>query len=201
MALSSPIVIHVLYGVANIAIDFCTVCCQHPPALPAELLCLKASSDSFVPQPQTLPDCPHANAHHQRSEETLPRGKKNLCWGLNAVGYSWSCRHIVLLVVNPDVEGPTFGDGSSVYRFALVATTRHKLVPATMGLYTCLRFIEVESPFSNDTVSIINVTWEYQSHSKSLYCDRFSFTCGECTLQPRLVITPNGAATQALDQC
>jgi hypothetical protein len=83
--------------------------------------------------------------------------------------------------VNPDVEGPTFGNGPSVYRFALVATTRHKMVlvtvPATMGLYACLQFKEDESPFSNDTVSIRNVKWEYQSQSKSLYCDRFSFTC------------------------
>jgi hypothetical protein len=75
ISLSSPIVIHGLYGVAHIAIDFCTVCFQLSPALAAELFCSKASSESFAPQPQTLPDCPHANAHHQLLEETLARGK------------------------------------------------------------------------------------------------------------------------------
>jgi hypothetical protein len=106
---------------------------------------------------------------HQPLEETLHRGKNHRYLGLNAVGYSWSCRHILLRLVNPNVEGSAFGSGPSVYKFALVATTWHKivLVTAVVGLYTCLRFAKDEAPSSNDTASITNVKLEYRSHSKS----------------------------------
>jgi hypothetical protein len=48
MTLSSSMVIHVSAGVANIGIDFCTACCQRLPAIPAELVPLKPSSDFLV---------------------------------------------------------------------------------------------------------------------------------------------------------